>query len=111
MTRDGSLVAALPAPVLLPKNRWIAPTLQSIALMLLLAGMALAEWSLYLGMPLAVLIVWLPRLRSRNVPAAVPVDSASALSALTRDLSYTTSHNALSRRRRGVFGQSASQQT
>ncbi|WP_370695103.1 methyl-accepting chemotaxis protein [Pseudomonas sp. FP1762] len=96
MTRDGSLVAALPAPVLLPKNRWIAPTLQSIALMLLLAGMALAEWSLYLGMPLAVLIVWLPRLRSRNVPAAVPVDSASALSALTRDLSYTTSHNALS---------------
>lgn len=96
MTRDGSLVAALPAPVLLPKNRWIAPTLQSIALMLLLAGMAMAEWSLYLGMPLAILIVWLPRLRSRNVPAAVPVDSASALSALTRDLSYTTSHNALS---------------
>ncbi len=96
MTRDGSLVAALPAPVLLPKNRWIAPTLQSIALMLLLAGMAMAEWSLYIGMPLAVLIVWLPRLRSRSAPAAAPVDSASALSALTRDLSYTTSHNALS---------------
>lgn len=96
MTRDGSLVAALPAPVLLPKNRWIAPTLQSIALMLLLAGMAMAEWSLYLGMPLAILIVWLPRLRSRSAPVAVPVDSASALSALTRDLSYTTSHNALS---------------
>lgn len=96
MTRDGSLVAALPAPVLLPKNRWIAPTLQSIALLLLLAGMAMTEGSLYIGMPLAVLIVWLPRLRSRTVPDAAPVDTASTLSALTRDLSFTTSHNALS---------------
>jgi methyl-accepting chemotaxis protein len=41
MTRDGSLVAALPAPVLLPKHRWLTPTLQSIALMLLLCGMTL----------------------------------------------------------------------
>lgn len=96
MTRDGSLVGALPAPVLLPKNRWIAPTLQSIALMLLLAGMTLAEWSLYIGLPLAVLIVWLPRLRSRATPDAAPVDAGSAISELTRDLSYTTSHNALS---------------
>ena len=96
MTRDGSLVGALPAPVLLPKNRWIAPTLQSIALMLLLAGMTLGEWSLYIGMPLAVLIVWLPRLRSRAVPDAPPADTGSAISELTRDLSYTTSHNALS---------------
>ncbi len=37
MTRDGSLVGAVPAPVLLPKKRWLTPTLQSIALMLLLA--------------------------------------------------------------------------
>ena len=96
MTRDGSLVAALPAPVLLPKNRWIAPTLQSIALMLLLAGMTLGGWSLYIGLPLAVLIVWLPRLRSRAIPDVAPVDAGSAISELTRDLSYTTSHNALS---------------
>ncbi|RON97574.1 chemotaxis protein [Pseudomonas fluorescens] len=96
MTRDGSLVGALPAPVLLPKNRWIAPTLQSIALMLLLAGMTLGGWSLYIGMPLAVLIVWLPRLRSRAIPDVQPADSGSAMSELTRDLSYTTSHNALS---------------
>ena len=96
MTRDGSLVEALPAPVLLPKNRWIAPSLQSIALMLLLAGMTLGEWSLYVGMPLAVLIVWLPRLRTRAVPDAPPADTGSAMSELTRDLSYTTSHNALS---------------
>jgi methyl-accepting chemotaxis protein len=96
MTRDGSLVAALPAPVQLAKNRWIAPTLQSIALMLLLAGTTLAEWSLYIGLPLAVLIVWLPRLRSRAVADSLPSDNHSAISELTRDLSYTTSHNALS---------------
>jgi methyl-accepting chemotaxis protein len=82
--------------VFLPKNRWLAPTLQSIALMLLLAGMTLGEWSLYLGMPLAMLVIWLPRLRSRTVTDAAPVDTGNAMSELTRDLSYTTSHNALS---------------
>ena len=96
MTRDGSLVAAVPAPVLLPKHRWLTPSLQSIALMLLLCGMTLGGWSLYLSLPLAVLIIWLPRLRSRAAPEAVPADTSSAISALTRDLSYTTSHNALS---------------
>jgi methyl-accepting chemotaxis protein len=82
--------------VFLPKNRWLAPTLQSIALMLLLAGMTLGEWSLYLGMPLAMLVIWLPRLRSHTVTDAAPVDTGNAMSELTRDLSYTTSHNALS---------------
>jgi len=96
MTRDESLVAAVPAPVFLPKNRWLTPTLQSIALMLLLCGMTLGGWSLYLGLPLAVLIIWLPRLRSRAIPEAVPIDNASAMAGLTRDLSHTTSHNALS---------------
>lgn len=96
MTRDGSPVAAVPAPVLLPKNRWLTPTLQSIALMLLLCGMALGNGSLYVGLPVAVLIVWLPRLRSRATPEAVAADTSGAISALTRDLSYTTSHNALS---------------
>ena len=96
MTRDGSLVAAVPAPVLLPKHRWLTPSLQSIALMLLLCGMTLGGWSLYLSLPLAVLIIWLPRLRSRAAPEAVPAETSSAISALTRDLSYTTSHNALS---------------
>ncbi|WP_030130588.1 methyl-accepting chemotaxis protein [Pseudomonas sp. QTF5] len=96
MTRDGSLVGAMPAPVLLPKNLWLTPTLQSIALMLLLCAMALAGWSLYLGLPLAMLIIWLPRLRSRTFPEATAADSTSAIAGLTRDLSYTTSHNALS---------------
>lgn len=96
MTRDGSRVAAVPAPTLLPNNRWLTPTLQSIALMLLLCGMTLGGWSLYLGLPMAVLIIWLPRLRSRAMPEAVPADTPGTLSALTRELSYTTSHNALS---------------
>ncbi|WP_442966275.1 methyl-accepting chemotaxis protein [Pseudomonas sp. URMO17WK12:I11] len=96
MTRDGSLATAAPAPVLLPKNPWLTPTLQSIALMLLLCGMALGGWPLYLGLPLAVLIIWLPRLRSRAAPQDSPAENASAITTLTRDLSYTTSHNALS---------------
>ena len=96
MTRDGSLVGAVPAPVLSPKNLWLTPTLQSIAVMLLLWGMTLGGWSLYLGLPLAVLIIWLPRLRSRAIPEASSADSSNAIAELTRDLSYTTSHNALS---------------
>ncbi|WP_431768151.1 methyl-accepting chemotaxis protein [Pseudomonas hormoni] len=96
MTRDGSLVGAVPAPVLLSKNLWLTPTLQSISLMLLLCGMTLGGWSLYLGLPLAVLIIWLPRLRSRAIPEESSADSSSAIAELTRDLSYTTSHNALS---------------
>jgi hypothetical protein len=32
------------------------------------AGMTLGGGSLYIGLPLAVLIVWLPRLRSRAIP-------------------------------------------
>ncbi|WP_407692643.1 methyl-accepting chemotaxis protein [Pseudomonas mucoides] len=96
MTRDGSLATAAPAPVLLPKNPWLTPTLQSIALMLLLCGMALGGWPLYLGLPLAVMIIWLPRLRSRAAPQDSPAENASAITTLTRDLSYTTSHNALS---------------
>src|SRR3990167_4313489 len=96
MTRDGSLVAAVPAPVFLPKNLWLTPTLQSIALMLLLCGMALGGWSLSLCLPLAVLVIWLPRLRSRATPEAASADGASAIAELARDLSHTTSHNALS---------------
>ncbi|WP_375539175.1 methyl-accepting chemotaxis protein [Pseudomonas frederiksbergensis] len=96
MTRDGSLVGHVPAPVLAPKNLWLTPTVQSIALVLLLCGMALGGASLYIGLPVAVLIIWLPRLRTRAIPDSIPADSSSAIAELTRDLSYTTSHNALS---------------
>ena len=96
MTRDGSLVGRLPAPALAAPNRWLTPTLQSIALVLLLCGMSLGGASLYVGLPVAVLIIWLPRLRSRATVDSTPVDNSSAIAELTRDLSYTTSHNALS---------------
>jgi len=96
MATDGSLTGAVPAsvPETNSKARWLTPTLQSLALSLLLCGMALGGWSLYLGLPLVMLIVWLPRLRSRL--AAAPEPATDTLADLTRDLSYTTSHNALS---------------
>ena len=98
MTRDGSLAHAPSSATLTarPSRRWLAPTLQSVALMLLLCGMSLDQWSLYLGLPVAVLIIWLPRLRTRVSPSHVSDDKADAMGQLTRDLSYTTSHNALS---------------
>jgi len=64
--------------------------------MLLLGGLALWQWSLYLCLPLAVLVIWLPRLRSRKVPVASGSAERDDMAALTRDLSYSTSHNALS---------------
>ncbi|WP_371915902.1 methyl-accepting chemotaxis protein [Pseudomonas sp. A25(2017)] len=96
MATDGTLAGAVPASVPETKSaaRWLTPTLQSLALALLLCGMALGGWSLYLGLPLVMLIVWLPRLRSRV--AAAPAPATDTLAELTRDLSYTTSHNALS---------------
>ncbi len=96
MATDGTLTGAVPASVPETKStaRWLTPTLQSLALALLLCGMALGGWSLYLGLPLVMLIVWLPRLRSRV--AAAPALATDILAELTRDLSYTTSHNALS---------------
>ncbi len=96
MATDGTLTGAVPASVPETKStaRWLTPTLQSLALALLVCGMALGGWSLYLGLPLVMLIVWLPRLRSRV--AAAPALATDALAELTRDLSYTTSHNALS---------------
>jgi methyl-accepting chemotaxis protein len=97
MATDGSVAnaAQVQVPVTNSMARWLTPTLQSLALTLLLCGMTLGGWSLYLGLPLAMLIVWLPRLRSRLAAAPEPV-AADKLAELTRDLSYTTSHNALS---------------
>ncbi len=97
MATDGSVANAAQAqvPVTNSMARWLTPTLQSLALTLLLCGMTLGGWSLYLVLPLAMLIVWLPRLRSRLAAAPEPV-AADKLAELTRDLSYTTSHNALS---------------
>ncbi|UUQ64991.1 methyl-accepting chemotaxis protein [Pseudomonas fuscovaginae UPB0736] len=76
-------------------SRWLAPLIQSIGLALLLSAMAYANWPLGVCLPLALLLVWLPRLASRPTPAVASADSDS-LGELTRDLSYATSHNALS---------------
>ncbi|EGH72075.1 histidine kinase, HAMP region: chemotaxis sensory transducer [Pseudomonas syringae pv. aceris str. M302273] len=77
-------------------SRWWVPAVQSVVLCLLFAAMSVAGLSLYVVVPLALLVVWLPRLlRSRpTLPQRALADSDIAL--LTRDLSRTTSHNALS---------------
>lgn len=74
---------------------WLTPLLQSIALVLLLAGLAFAGLSFYLCLPVVLLLVWLPRLKSHE-PAAPASDNGGAMGELTRELSFTTSHNALS---------------
>jgi methyl-accepting chemotaxis protein len=74
----------------------LTPTLQSLALCLLFLAMALFDVSVYVCLPLAVLLMWLPRLRSRPAAASITQNSSDGMAALTRDLSYTTSHNALS---------------
>ncbi|MGY2234568.1 methyl-accepting chemotaxis protein [Pseudomonas gingeri] len=76
-------------------SRWLIPLIQSVGLALLLAAMSYAGWPLVACLPLALLLVWLPRFRVRQAPVAAGPDN-SALSELTRDLSYATSHNALS---------------
>ena len=98
MSRDGSLAAPVAQPLATPETaaRWWAPSLQSAALMALFAGQALGGWSLYLCLPVAVLVIWLPRLRGRGRPLVANATADDQLSALTRDLSYSTTHNALS---------------
>ncbi len=98
MSRDGSLAAPVAQPLATPETaaRWWAPSLQSAALMALFAGQALGGWSLYLCLPVAVLVIWLPRLCARARPLVANATADQQLSALTRDLSYSTTHNALS---------------
>src|SRR5471032_201702 len=97
MAGDGSLMgAAVPVHTrvrALPG--WLTPLLQSTALVLVLLGLALAGLPLYLCLPLALLVIWLPTLNSRTHRVA-PAPVADTMGELTRDLSYTTSHNALS---------------
>ena len=97
MAGDGSLMGAV--VVLHAVNRrlpgWVTPLLQSIALVLILSGLAFANLSIYLCLPVALLLIWLPCLK-RPARSPAPDVSEDAIGALTRDLSYTTSHNALS---------------
>ncbi|MGY4495762.1 methyl-accepting chemotaxis protein [Pseudomonas sp. TE3610] len=93
MTRDGSLLDTAPPQAPARTFSWL-PALQSLALLGLLAATAFAQLPFYLAAPAALLCLWLPRLgRPTPIPAAVGPDPVARL---TRDLSHTTSHNALS---------------
>ncbi|WP_419178898.1 methyl-accepting chemotaxis protein [Pseudomonas trivialis] len=97
MAGDGSLTGAAvpPQSVVRGLPAWLTQLTQSIALVLILLGLAFASLPLYLCLPLAVLVIWLPRLTSRT-PVVTSSEAVDAIGELTRDLSYTTSHNALS---------------
>ncbi|WP_438810859.1 methyl-accepting chemotaxis protein [Pseudomonas reactans] len=97
MAGDGSLMGAAVPPQAVARGLpgWLTPLLQSTALVLVLLGLALASLPLYLCLALALLVIWLPRLKTR-APVIASSDAVDAIGELTRDLSYTTSHNALS---------------
>ena len=101
MARDGSIYGAMPPSTLIvppPRalSRWLTPLLQSAALLTLFWGMAQEFVPLTVGLVLALLLVWLPRLRRRPKVEPTQAPASIAMGDLTRDLSYTTSHNALS---------------
>ena len=97
MAGDGSLMGAVVVPHAVNRRLpgWVTPLLQSIALVLILLGLAFANLSIYLCLPVALLLIWLPCLK-RPARSPAPDVSEDAIGALARDLSYTTSHNALS---------------
>ncbi|WP_446731237.1 methyl-accepting chemotaxis protein [Pseudomonas sp. BF61] len=97
MAGDGSLMGAVVVPHAVNRRLpgWVTPLLQSIALVLILSGLAFANLSIYLSLPVALLLIWLPCLK-RPARSPAPDVGEDAIGALTRDLSYTTSHNALS---------------
>ncbi|RMT83842.1 Methyl-accepting chemotaxis protein [Pseudomonas viridiflava] len=77
-------------------NRPFILLLQSIGLCLLMAAIAFASLSVYIATPIALLLIWLPRFLPANSAVPVATQGDSAIERLTRDLSHTTSHNALS---------------
>ncbi|MGR3889305.1 methyl-accepting chemotaxis protein [Pseudomonas sp. 1152_12] len=87
--------AASPQTVVRVLPGWLTPLLQSTALVLVLLGLAFAGLPIYLCVPLALLVIWLPTLKGR-APRGLPAQASDSMGELTRDLSYTTSHNALS---------------
>ncbi|WP_422396151.1 methyl-accepting chemotaxis protein [Pseudomonas trivialis] len=96
MAGDGSLMGmAMPPQTVSRLPVWLMPLVQSAAMVLVLLGLAFAGLPLYLCLPLALLVIWLPRLKPRT-PAVTSINAVDAIGELTRDLSHTTSHNALS---------------
>ncbi|WP_409279179.1 methyl-accepting chemotaxis protein [Pseudomonas defluvii] len=96
MMREGTLPEAMLTPRHSPivRQGWSGIALQSLVLLVLLAAMAFAGLSFYVCAPLALLTLLLPRFRRRE-PDEVH-RAVDPLTELTRDLSRTTSHNALS---------------
>jgi methyl-accepting chemotaxis protein len=97
MAGDGPLMGAAVSPQAVVRGLpgWLTPLLQSTALVLVLLGLAFASLPIYLCLTLALLVIWLPCLK-KHTPSAAPSETADAIGDLTRDLSHTTSHNALS---------------
>ena len=77
-------------------SRWLTPVLQSLGLCLLFAAMAEAQVSVYLGLPVALMVLWLPRWLQRRPAVSPAVTGDEPMAILTRDLSRSTSRNALS---------------
>ncbi|MDB6142744.1 MAG: chemotaxis sensory transducer [Pseudomonas sp.] len=99
MAGDGSLVGTLASPAPTDKaerSPWLTPVLQSLAICLLLWAMAFFQVSIYVCLPLALVLIWLPRMLTSPVGPDVVQHTGNDMATLTRDLSYTTSHNALS---------------
>lgn len=91
MMREGTL-----QPAEMPQvgtTRGLA-LLQGVAMCALLGATAFVDQALYLAVPLALLVLWMPRLRQASRP--VPVTEASQEDDLIRQLAKGTSHNALS---------------
>jgi methyl-accepting chemotaxis protein len=100
MAEDGSIAAGLPTarqPATTQAARhWVAPVLQSLGLCTVLAATALADLPLYAALPAALIMIWLPGLRREKPGDAPAMQGQADIERLTRDLSRTTSHNALS---------------
>lgn len=101
MVANGSVVdkpsSVMPAEVALtPVYPWRVSVVQSVVVTGLFIAMTWLQLSLYLVVPLGLIALWLPRvLAQRPAPTAL-AQGDSDISRLTRDLSRTTSHNALS---------------
>ncbi len=71
-------------------------SLQTAGLLLLFVAQALGGWPLSLCLLLGAVLLWLPWFIGERRPAPGSVAAAPEMAALTRDLSHSTSHNALS---------------
>ncbi|QXI36838.1 methyl-accepting chemotaxis protein [Pseudomonas xantholysinigenes] len=93
MMREGSLPAVDTVPVLPTRKVAGVALLQGVALCAVLAAMAYAGLALYLAVPLALLVLWLPHgRRPAPAPMSAPTEQEGEL---LQELARGTSHNAL----------------